>query len=580
KDKFIEGYISLINKDNTNPDLSIPYMGFYGNFDNESIFDKPIWEEGSKLKSTFLSDSKFSPLGLEGVFYIFGDNSNIKINKENIAISPLENSLNKEVIPAVAVLRNIKELDVAIVDGNSGNETVVRELSNKKNIFRMPLAYLRYSVINTLFDSRWDGKVYDITTGGLKPANDGQYYVRVKGKVFTPNAKDEMLYLPIKIDTVAPEVTVLSREVIENDGNKIMKLNWSASDKGQTQSGIDKKSIRVFVDGKISIEHGLNNNLDYTRVNKEDEITDGGIDGGINELEGGTFEKEDGSYETLVNLESDNLKDVAIALTDGAGNISIANEKVIFNDLVDGAIINSRYLSENGNVELNGFVTNEIEKIIVNGVEGIIDGINFRVKVDLPQGQTTIETVAYNKKNEVKFEKSYNVEVDTIAPEIEFVKSEFISEDAEGNKEYRIYGKLKEEEPNPDEITVIIRGDLHELKSDGTFEGNKIIKVSELNDSIWVAVIDRAENVAIALANIENIKFLVKNAIPVKNGYGISPLVVENGKAFFTGEIDEKAESATLDGIPVEITDGKFSVWVDIKEGMNNVALKIKLKDG
>ena len=69
-----------------------------------------------------------------------------------------------------------------------------------------------------------------MSTGSFDKVEDGQYYIRAKTIGYTDNAKEQVIDMPVKVDTVAPIVSNVYIDRIEEDEEILYKLNWSATD--------------------------------------------------------------------------------------------------------------------------------------------------------------------------------------------------------------------------------------------------------------------------------------------------------------------------------------------------------------
>ena len=72
---------------------------------------------------------------------------------------------------------------------------------------------------------KWDGQVYDQTTGKMVPAKDGIYTYRLIGMTYTPGENNmQTMSLPVAVDTIKPTLSNLAY----SDG----KLTADYSDQG------------------------------------------------------------------------------------------------------------------------------------------------------------------------------------------------------------------------------------------------------------------------------------------------------------------------------------------------------------
>lgn len=219
KNSFVEGFIKLNSKDSEAPDLSIPYLGFYGKWDDFKNIDKPAYEKDSLLKETTLVSMNQSMFGNE-VFYIGSGKDG---NPEHFAINPSGEYSIKNVLPQVTLFRNLKEMSIDIVDNE---EKTIRSLGKKenfkKNVFPEEVFHGKVDQ-----DWIWDGKAYNKATGSLEVVKDGQYYMDFRSKIDFDGAKEQVTRFPVKIDSKGPSFNTPSIVFIDSDK---MSLDMKAND--------------------------------------------------------------------------------------------------------------------------------------------------------------------------------------------------------------------------------------------------------------------------------------------------------------------------------------------------------------
>ena len=183
---------------------------------------------------------------MNGDLYFLGNIASENPDPGTIAISPNGDGIFDYVQPVLSFLRNAKELRINVVDSN-GN--VVREISQEE--------YIRKNVAETskarISDSWiWDGKIFNPINGKFEVAPDGQYYMRFESRIDYPNARTQVLEMPVKVDTIPPEVYI-NPDYIDEDGylkdiyiaNGKATIKWEGKDEG---SGINSY---VLITGKI-----------------------------------------------------------------------------------------------------------------------------------------------------------------------------------------------------------------------------------------------------------------------------------------------------------------------------------------
>lgn len=224
KNSFVEGYVRLVPVNKDLPELSMPYMGFYGEWDAPKNIDAPAWDKDVFLGYTVLwDDLSEMPLGYNAQTGEFDLN--------HITYSP--NSIVPGVYSSFTVLRNLKEVNLSVEDSDGKK---IRQLGNfseftpdgspwkfSKNV----MAYEDFSVSSEMY--QWDGKD---DQGNVVP--DGEYQFTITSTLDYKNAKPQKVKMPVKIDSIAPMIDNIQVEPV--DGK--YKISWEAKD-NQGGSGYD-----------------------------------------------------------------------------------------------------------------------------------------------------------------------------------------------------------------------------------------------------------------------------------------------------------------------------------------------------
>jgi lactocepin len=211
---FIEGFVTLEDVSDTHPALSIPYMGFYGEWDKAPVIDASIYdtEETSFYGLTSLAwyEKAADSLNFLGIDHM--DN----VDKEKIFFSPDNNGLMDNVIPVLSFLRNSKEFEASILDAE-GRE--IRKLYLEENIRKNYYDSGDSSPFTANLGWMWDG------TAGNKPVAEGQYYYQIRTRVDHPDAVWQVDTFPVKLDITKPLIDSVTYDsntrvltVIASDG--------------------------------------------------------------------------------------------------------------------------------------------------------------------------------------------------------------------------------------------------------------------------------------------------------------------------------------------------------------------------
>ncbi|QED48018.1 S8 family serine peptidase [Cytobacillus dafuensis] len=240
KNIFVEGFVRFVpkNGDQTSvPSLTIPYMGFYGDWDQPQNLDAPMWEQNAFLHETALFPyygqknwlgKPAIPLGYDKVTKTFSE--------ERMANSP--HAANQGVYSVFTTLRNVKQVHMYIEDA-SGNR--VRDLGDFSEITGKPWKFRKNVMDRSEFFN--GGYGWDLKSEDGKYVPDGKYQYIIESTLDYEGARPQTIKFPINIDSVAPKVENI--QVNKTPENKYM-ISWDMMDNAGG-SGLTKSM--VYIDG-------------------------------------------------------------------------------------------------------------------------------------------------------------------------------------------------------------------------------------------------------------------------------------------------------------------------------------------
>ncbi|UPM56411.1 Fn3-like domain-containing protein [Gottfriedia acidiceleris] len=223
---FVEGYVRLVpsgqNSDSAVP-LSVPYMGYYGKWDQSKNIDPAAYEKDAFLGYTTLWNDE---IGAEGVFPLGYDPITGRFNMDRIVMSP--NTPLKEVYPSFTVLRNLAKTEM-YVENDKGELLQYlgdfSEYTGKPWKFRKNIMSFR-DYLNT-------GYGWDLKDQNGQVVKDGVYNYVIKTTLDYNGAKPQIVKLPLHIDSVAPVVSDI--KVTPKDGQ--YEISFKANDVGSGYNG-------------------------------------------------------------------------------------------------------------------------------------------------------------------------------------------------------------------------------------------------------------------------------------------------------------------------------------------------------
>lgn len=231
KDAFVEGYVRLVptgKNSNAAVPLTVPYMGFYGKWDEPRNIDAPAWEKDAFVGYTALWDenSERYPLGYNPYTGRFSLN--------HIAFS--KNYILDGIYPSFQALRNLDKTEMYIED-QSGK--LIKKLGDFSEYTGTPWKFRKN--IMSYGDTKYGGYKWDMKDSSGQYVPDGVYQYVIKTTLDYSNAKPQIVKMPITVDSVAPTVS----EITVTPKNGKYEITFNAEDNAS-----DFNSAIVYVNGQ------------------------------------------------------------------------------------------------------------------------------------------------------------------------------------------------------------------------------------------------------------------------------------------------------------------------------------------
>ena len=203
KNHYIEGYIRFESKDSNQPSLSVPYLGFVGDWNKEPILVDPNNEYSSDVKASTTLVSAVS------------NTNKVKVNREGEAtklgsFSPNKDELLDTIIPSLMMFRSAEEVKYSIYDAKG---KLIKDLGYDNYVSRSDYRSLKGSAHgNESSTGEWDGSEYDPKTGKEVTAPDGIYTYKVTAKLSKNSDRFQTYTMKVGLDTKAPKIKVSDRD--------------------------------------------------------------------------------------------------------------------------------------------------------------------------------------------------------------------------------------------------------------------------------------------------------------------------------------------------------------------------------
>ncbi|MGN0482794.1 MAG: S8 family serine peptidase [Lachnospiraceae bacterium] len=228
---YVEGYLFAKSKSADTTDLNVPYLGFYGDWGKESIFDASAYDKDAN--PVFATSGLFSP-SIGGSWYSQGtqitigqnplavlggeENVDLTADKDHMVISP-NSQYVYEAIPSTILLRGVDKLEYKVTDKN--NQTV-KDYSYdyvSKSIYMATASALisaETRVSTTENEIYFDGK-----DSSGKALEEGDYQFTIEGTkagVKDGKNKTEKASYTVTVDNTAPVLDEKNSVIYEKDG--------------------------------------------------------------------------------------------------------------------------------------------------------------------------------------------------------------------------------------------------------------------------------------------------------------------------------------------------------------------------
>ena len=200
---FLDGFVRFTSKTASQPDLTVPYLGFYGNWGKAPIFDALASEDGAHTLASWVYNGNtgqqlgYNPLVKDA------DRIGLPTSSKNV-ISRSEASGAPTVLePRTGTLRSVHTINAAYT--NAAGETVASftRFMNWKSALDSSTGKM------TWVEQGHDPMTLDTRSDAFKNLPDGQYKLTLSAHNDGPSQAEQSISYDFRIDTVAPVVSNL-----------------------------------------------------------------------------------------------------------------------------------------------------------------------------------------------------------------------------------------------------------------------------------------------------------------------------------------------------------------------------------
>jgi hypothetical protein len=202
---FVDGYVVLDSKESAQPQISIPYTGFYGDWTKTSILDGNYYGEHRLAGNYLFSCTPES-------YIILGTNSYIEDgqydSEDYVGFSPNGDGIFDEFCVMMSYLRDVGSVTCDIRNKNNEIISHVTLIGNTTTKY-----------VNNTYSS-WMGN--QLIEEGKMPSEEGDYTATISAALAYGWEKTEEVTLKFYIDTTAPEFG--ETEIVREDGKTYLKV--------------------------------------------------------------------------------------------------------------------------------------------------------------------------------------------------------------------------------------------------------------------------------------------------------------------------------------------------------------------
>ena len=200
---FLDGFVRFASKADGQPDLAVPYLGFYGDWGKAPIFDALASTGGAHTRaSEIVNGTTGDSLGYNPLIKV-ADRTG-KPNPQRYVISRSAASGAPTVLePRTGTLRSVHTLTSTYV--NEAGETVF-SVTNHRN---WKSIYLTSTEENTWVEAYHDSTAFDANAEKFARMPDGAYTLRIAAANDGPSRAEQSISYDFRLDTKAPVISEL-----------------------------------------------------------------------------------------------------------------------------------------------------------------------------------------------------------------------------------------------------------------------------------------------------------------------------------------------------------------------------------
>ena len=201
---FLDGFVRFTSKTASQPDLAVPYLGFYGDWGKAPIFDALASDGGAHTRASAIVNGKTGDsLGYNPLVKAADRTGNP--NPQRYVISRSAASGAPTILePRTGTLRSVHSLTSTYT--NEAGETVF-SVTNHRNWKSL---YQASTEENTWVEAYHESSSFDANAEPFAHMTDGTYTLRIAASNDGPSRAEQSISYKFRLDTTAPVISELS----------------------------------------------------------------------------------------------------------------------------------------------------------------------------------------------------------------------------------------------------------------------------------------------------------------------------------------------------------------------------------
>ena len=201
---FLDGFVRFASRTDGQPDLAVPYLGFYGDWGKAPIFDALASDGGAHTRASAIVNGKTGDsLGYNPLVKAADRTGNP--NPRRYVISRSTASGAPTILePRTGTLRSVHSLTSTYT--NEAGETVF-SVTNHRNWKSL---YQTSTEENTWVEAYHESSSFDANADPFAQLPDGEYTLRIAASNDGPSRAEQSISYDFRLDTTAPVISELS----------------------------------------------------------------------------------------------------------------------------------------------------------------------------------------------------------------------------------------------------------------------------------------------------------------------------------------------------------------------------------